>query len=250
MISFLIALSIVFSSVLAAIIGECVATLPGNYTLAALNTTLPNTNATGLPLMVAHTSTDHSFMFYQIVVRYYHFHFLPSVSVPHRHLHFALCPHDLIPFQTRASYRYSDIVPDLTLSAYGLIAKGPSNHASVADLASETRLPVTLYETSSSLPEIVPAPVFCAMVSSIHPVMSHITFILPFQVQSPMLIINALLIASSQRRCRWMLPPRGERLCPEELVEDLPRRSDPHVGQVRPIQRDAGRVRVQACGLL
>jgi hypothetical protein len=199
MISFFIALATVFSSVLAASTQDCIATLPGNYTLTALNTTLPNTNATGLPLMVAHTSTDHSFMFYQIVVRCYHFHFLPSVSVLHRRLHFAPCPHDLIPFQTRASYRYSDIVPDLTLSAYGLAAKGPSNRASVADLASDSRLPVTLYEASSSLPEIVPAPVFCAMLSSIQPLISHITFILSFQVQSPILIINASLIASSQR---------------------------------------------------
>jgi hypothetical protein len=67
--SLFVILSLGFSDVLAAAsAGNCIATLPGTYTLVAFNTTLPNTIASGLPLMVAHLATDHSQLTYGIVV--------------------------------------------------------------------------------------------------------------------------------------------------------------------------------------
>jgi hypothetical protein len=50
--------------------GNCISTLPGNFTLTALNTTLSNVNSTGIPLLAAGIQSDHSGRTYQLVVRH------------------------------------------------------------------------------------------------------------------------------------------------------------------------------------
>jgi hypothetical protein len=50
--------------------GNCISTLPGNFTLTALNTTLPNANATGIPLIVAGVQSDHTTRSFQVAVRH------------------------------------------------------------------------------------------------------------------------------------------------------------------------------------
>jgi hypothetical protein len=65
--------------------GNCIATLPGNFTLTALNTTLPNANATGIPLIIANVQTDHTTRSYQVAVRHRaHFAFTRTRALAHR----------------------------------------------------------------------------------------------------------------------------------------------------------------------
>jgi hypothetical protein len=47
----------------------CALTLPGQFKLTARNTTLPNSNATGIPLMVADVQSDHEGRTYELCVR-------------------------------------------------------------------------------------------------------------------------------------------------------------------------------------
>jgi hypothetical protein len=48
----------------------CDPTFNGTFKLTALNTTLPNVNDTGLPLLVAHATTGHEGKTFQLAVRY------------------------------------------------------------------------------------------------------------------------------------------------------------------------------------